>query len=73
MFNDVYYEDKNFVLEILSRKDLYLIFEISECTLEKLNEKCEFILSKQSIEWKPLKLIYKHNVHTYIKTFYIKR
>ena len=68
-----YYENENYANQILKESWKYLTFQISECTEEALDKKCEFILNCQKIDWKPLKLEHKRNVNVYIKTFYIHK
>jgi len=68
-----YYTDKNFAQTVLNESWNYLIFQISECTEEALNKKCEFILKCQKVQWKPLLLEYKDTIKIYTKFFYIKK
>lgn len=72
MFYDIFYEPEDKVFNILNSKD-YVIFKISECTEKALEEKCSFIMSKQYLNWLPLKLEFKKNVHVFTKTFYYKK
>lgn len=67
------YEPKEFVDKVLYEKWNYLTFEICECTEGALDKKCKFILQCQKINWKPLKLEYKHSVRVFIKTFYLEK
>ena len=69
----ILYESKELVDTIFNEKWNYLTFDISECTEEALDKKCEFILNCQKIDWKPLKLEHKRNVNVDIKTFYIHK
>lgn len=74
MFKDIIiYPSNEEYTQILNNKYQYVFFDISECTEKNLENKCDFILAKQSLAWKPLTLQYKHNVHTYIKRFYFKK
>lgn len=68
-----YYVDELIRQDILDNKNNYLFFDISENNTKALDKKCDFILSKQSLNWLPYKLEYKEFVHTYIKTFYFKK
>ena len=68
-----YYVDNDIRCDILNNENNYLFFDIVENTIDRLNKKCEFILSKQSLRWLPYKLEYKESVHIYIKTFYFKK
>lgn len=68
-----YYVDNYIQNDILNNKHNYLFFDIAENTIDTLNKKCDFILSKQSLDWLPYKLEYKEFVHIYVKTFYFKK
>ena len=68
-----YYENENYANQILKESWKYLTFQISECTEEALNKKCNFILKCQNIDWKPLMLEYHENVRVYTKYFYIEK
>lgn len=68
-----YYVDNYIQDDILNNKHNYLFFDIAENTIDMLNKKCDFILSKQSLDWLPYKLEYKEFVHIYVKTFYFKK
>lgn len=68
-----YYIDDFVKQDILNNKNNYLFFDISENTIEALDKKCNFILSKQALEWLPYKLEYKEFIHIYTKTFYFKK
>ena len=49
-----YYENENYANQILKESWKYLTFQISECTEEALNKKCNFILKCKNIDWKHL-------------------
>ena len=61
--------------QYINEKDIhnYVVFNISECTEEALEKKCEQILNTQFLEWKPLKLEYAENIKVYTKTFYYEK
>lgn len=74
MSDIIYYEDYDFVQEVKENKySKYLLFTIAECTESALEEKCNFILSKQGLNWKPLYLEYKTHIKIYEKVFYFEK
>lgn len=68
-----YFLDEDFTKKVLNEPHKYLIFQISECTINALNDKCTFILKCQDVNWKPLLLEYHENVGVYTKYFYIEK
>lgn len=67
------FESSDFVNEVLNNKDKYLTFEISENTPELLETKCEQIISRQAMEWKPLAIKKMNFVNVYMKIYYITK
>lgn len=66
------YENDNFIDEVL-QSDCYAKFNISENTLELLDTKCNIIMDKQGLDWKPLLLEYNTGIKMYNKVFYYKK
>lgn len=51
----------------------YVIFKISECTEKSLEEKCNFILKHQALDWKPLRLEYAENLKVFTMVYYYEK
>ena len=67
------FKSSDFVNEVLNNKDKYLTFEISENTPELLEIKCEQILSRQQVQWKPLATKKIDFVNIYTRLYYINK
>lgn len=64
------YQTKDLVDEVLNNNDKYLKLSISENTLEALKKKADFIMSKQTLDWKPLFIERKDFIRVYNKIYY---
>lgn len=68
-----YYIKEDLAKTILNEPWKYITFQVSECTEKALENKCNFILNCQKLDWKPLLLEYHNNVGVYTKYFYIQK
>ena len=68
-----FYESLEFINEVLNNKNRYILFEVTENTLEALDKKCQQIMSFQQVNWKPLVTKKMNSVNVYVRIYYINK